>query len=43
MLGTGDPHVLVTALSEAQLAVETVVAVRDKVVEAYMEILRMPV
>jgi len=43
MQGSGDPHALVAALSEAQLAVETVVAVRDKVVEAYMEILRMPV
>jgi flagellar hook-basal body complex protein FliE len=43
MQGHGDPHALVTALSEAQLAVETVVAVRDRVVEAYMEILRMPV
>ena len=29
--------------SEAQMAVETAVAVRDKVVEAYLEILRMPV
>jgi len=38
-----DPHALVTALTEAQLAVETVVAVRDRVVEAYTEILRMPV
>ncbi|HHX88786.1 MAG TPA: flagellar hook-basal body complex protein FliE [Paracoccus sp.] len=43
MLGNADPHALVTALSEAQLAVETTVAVRDKVVEAYLEILRMPV
>jgi flagellar hook-basal body complex protein FliE len=43
MTGQGDPHALVTALAEAQLAVETVVAVRDRVVEAYMEILRMPV
>jgi flagellar hook-basal body complex protein FliE len=43
MTGQGDPHALVAALSEAQLAVETVVAVRDRVVEAYMEILRMPV
>jgi flagellar hook-basal body complex protein FliE len=43
MLGDADPHTLVTALSEAQLAVETTVAVRDKVVEAYLEILRMPV
>ena len=43
MLGDGDPHALVAALSEAQLAVETTIAVRDKVVEAYLEILRMPV
>lgn len=43
MLGDADPHALVAALSEAQLAVETTVAVRDKVVEAYLEILRMPV
>lgn len=43
MTGGADPHALVAALSEAQLAVETVVAVRDKVVEAYLEILRMPV
>lgn len=38
-----DPHDLVAALSESRLAVDTVVAVRDKVVEAYQEILRMPV
>jgi flagellar hook-basal body complex protein FliE len=43
MVGEADPHALVAALSEAQLAVETAVAVRDKVVEAYLEILRMPV
>ena len=43
MAGNGDPHALVAALSEAQLAVETTVAVRDRVVEAYLEILRMPV
>ena len=43
MTGDADPHALVSALSEAQMAVETVVVVRDKVVEAYLEILRMPV
>jgi flagellar hook-basal body complex protein FliE len=43
MAGRGDPHVLVAALTEAQLAVESTRAVRDKVVEAYLEILRMPV
>ena len=43
MQGQADPHSLVLALAQSQLAVETVVAVRDKVVEAYQEILRMPV
>lgn len=43
-LTTGaDPHSLVTALAQTELAVETAVTVRDKVVEAYQEILRMPV
>lgn len=43
LAGTGDPHALVQALSASQLAVETAVTLRDKVVEAYQEILRMPV
>lgn len=43
MTGTVDPHALVEALASSQLAVETVVTVRDRVVEAYQEILRMPV
>ena len=43
MVGDADPHALVQALAQSELAVETVVAVRDKVVEAYQEILRMPV
>lgn len=43
MQGDADPHALVFALASTQTAVETVVAVRDKVVEAYQEILRMPV
>ena len=43
MLGEGDPHALVEALSASALAVETVVTVRDKVVEAYQELMRMPV
>jgi len=43
-LTTGaDPHSLITALAQTELAVETAVTVRDKVVEAYQEILRMPV
>ena len=38
-----DPHLLVHALAQTELAVQTAVTVRDKVVEAYQEILRMPV
>ena len=43
MIGDADPHALVTALAQAELVVETAVTVRNKVVEAYQEILRMPV
>ncbi|MCL4165422.1 UNVERIFIED_CONTAM: hypothetical protein GTU68_015016 [Idotea baltica] len=43
MTGGADPHALVHALAQTELAVETAVTVRDKVVEAYQEILRMPV
>ncbi len=43
MLGGADPHALVQALAQTELAVETAVTVRNKVVEAYQEILRMPV
>ena len=43
MTSQSDPHALVQALSQAELAVETAVTVRNRVVEAYQEILRMPV
>ena len=43
MTGDADPHALVQALAQTELAVETAVTLRDKVVEAYQEILRMPV
>jgi len=43
MTGGADPHALVEALASSQSAVATVVTVRDRVVEAYQEILRMPV
>lgn len=43
MAGGADPNSLVQALAQTELAVETAVTVRDKVVEAYLEILRMPV
>ncbi len=43
MTGGADALALVQALAQTELAVETAVTVRDKVVEAYQEILRMPV
>ncbi len=43
LLGRADPLSIVEALSATELAFQTVVSVRDKVVEAYQEILRMPV
>jgi len=43
MVGGADPHALVQAIAETELAVETAVTLRNKVVEAYQEILRMPV
>jgi flagellar hook-basal body complex protein FliE len=43
MIGDMDPHALVEALAQTELAVEAAVTVRNKVVEAYQEILRMPV
>ncbi len=43
MVGDADPHALVEALAQTELAVEAAVSIRNKVVEAYQEILRMPV
>lgn len=43
MTGAVETHRLVQTIAEAELALETAVAIRDKVVEAYQEILRMPV
>lgn len=42
---TGDADLVdvVTAVSAAELTLETVVAVRDEVVKAYQEIMRMPI
>lgn len=34
---------VVTAVAETEVAVETLVSVRDKVVQAYEEIMRMPI
>lgn len=43
MRGETDSYALVQSLTEAELALDAAVAIRDKVVEAYQEILRMPV
>ncbi len=43
LVGKADPHALVMALTQTELAVETASTLRDKVVEAYQEIMRMPV
>jgi flagellar hook-basal body complex protein FliE len=41
--GRADITDVVTAVAEATTAVETLVAVRDRVIAAYEEIMRMPV
>ena len=43
MTGGADAQAVVEALAVTELAVQTATSVRDKVVEAYQEILRMPV
>lgn len=43
MQGQGGTETLVSSIAEAQMAMETAVAIRDRVVEAYQDILRMPV
>jgi len=41
--GKADMVDVVTAVSETEVAVETMVAVRNKVIEAYQSILSMPI
>lgn len=41
--GKANVAEVVTAVANAELALQTVVAVRDQVVQAYQEILRMPI
>ena len=43
LAGRAEPQAVVEALAATELAVQTAVSMRDKVVEAYQEILRMPV
>jgi flagellar hook-basal body complex protein FliE len=41
--GKADLIEVVTAIAESEAALETLVAVRDKVIGAYEEIMRMPI
>ena len=41
--GKGDLVDVVTAITESEAALETLVAVRDRVIAAYEEIMRMPI
>jgi flagellar hook-basal body complex protein FliE len=41
--GQADLHEVATAVTAAEVTLETVVAVRDKVIAAYNEIMRMPI
>ena len=41
--GKADVTEVVTAVANAEMALDTVVAVRDRVISAYQEILRMPI
>ncbi|MBV8792916.1 MAG: flagellar hook-basal body complex protein FliE [Pseudolabrys sp.] len=41
--GKGDLVNVVTAVSETEVAIDAVVAVRDKVIAAYEDIMKMPI
>lgn len=43
LAGGGDVTHLVTAVSKAELGLQTATAVRDKVVSAYQDIMRMAI
>jgi flagellar hook-basal body complex protein FliE len=43
LLGKANVIDVVTAVSNADVSLQTVVAVRDKVLQAYQEIMRMPI
>ena len=41
--GKGDVVDVVTAISQTEIAMETMVTIRDRVISAYEEIMRMPI
>ncbi len=43
MTGSGSVHQTMIAMQDAAVAMDMVVAVRNKVLEAYQEVMRMPV
>ena len=43
LTGQADLAEVVMAVNNAELTLQTVVAIRDKVIEAYQEIIRMPI
>lgn len=43
MTGKADVNEVVMAVANADVALQTVVAVRDRIIQAYQDILRMPI
>jgi flagellar hook-basal body complex protein FliE len=41
--GGGDITNVVTAVARAELALQTTVAIRDRVIQAYQDVMRMPI
>ena len=39
----GSNGIVVTAVAETEVALETMVSIRDRVISAYEEIMRMPI
>lgn len=43
ILGQGNLTDVVTAVSQAELALQSAMAIRDRVVQAYQDVMRMPI
>ncbi|MEM1401182.1 MAG: flagellar hook-basal body complex protein FliE [Pseudomonadota bacterium] len=43
LVGTADINEVVLAVNQAELSLQTLVTLRDKVIEAYQEVARMPI
>lgn len=43
LAGKGDISDIVSAVSRAEATLQTVVAIRDRVIQAYQDIMRMPI